>query len=148
MTIEQDFEAHHADGETFGDYVARLAQDVLDGVTEGPWTVNQTYPVGDWLIHAKGIPWKLAYLADDSRANWPLEANARFIAASREIIPALLADRARLMAERDRLREGLERISNYKGDDRPACKGDMKFYAIAEHAINTARAILQEKPDV
>ncbi len=59
-----------------------------DGHTPGPWTANKTDPVGEWCIHAKGIPWQLAYLADSTKIDWPLEANARLIAAAPEMFAA------------------------------------------------------------
>jgi len=49
--------------------------------TKGPWHKGRAYECEDWIIFARGIPWQLAYLRDDKRANWPLEANARRIVA-------------------------------------------------------------------
>lgn len=48
--------------------------------TAGPWRASQTHPLGDWVIHAAGIPQQLAYLAASPHVDWPLEANARLIA--------------------------------------------------------------------
>jgi len=59
--------------------------------TPGPWKASETYPVGAWCVHAKGIPWQLAYLARSSQIEWPLEANARLIAAAPELLDALIA---------------------------------------------------------
>jgi hypothetical protein len=52
--------------------------------TPTPWTYTTTYPAGDYVIHAQGIPWKLAYLSNpdpkiQGKYEWPLEANAAFI---------------------------------------------------------------------
>jgi hypothetical protein len=57
--------------------------------TPGPWRVSQTYPLGDYCIHAAGIPQQLAYLAESKVKDWPLEANARLIAAAPDMLAAL-----------------------------------------------------------
>ncbi len=58
--------------------------------TPGPWTAAQTYPGSDWCIHARGVgPWQLAYLAKHSQIDWPLEANARLIASSPDLLREL-----------------------------------------------------------
>lgn len=59
--------------------------------TPGPWSASQTYPPGDWCIHARGIPWQLAYLRRHKNHAWPLEANASLIAAAPDLYRALLA---------------------------------------------------------
>jgi hypothetical protein len=64
--------------------------------TPGPWSASQTYPPGDWCIHARGIPWQLAYLRGHSEIDWPLEATARLIAAAPELYEALLASEEEL----------------------------------------------------
>lgn len=62
-------------------YVARFSP--------GPWSASQTYPPGDWCIHARGNPWQLAYLRAHPKNEWPLEENARLIAAAPELHDAL-----------------------------------------------------------
>ena len=61
----------------------------MSKATPGPW--NATFADGgkDWIVFATGTPWQLAYLRDDKRANWPLEANARLIAAAPDLLAAL-----------------------------------------------------------
>jgi hypothetical protein len=54
--------------------------------TPGPWTLSATYPAGDFVIHAKGIPWQLAYVPASTQIEWPLEANARLIAAAPDLL--------------------------------------------------------------
>lgn len=60
-----------------------------DGWTPGPWKASETSPGGDWCIHAAGTPWQLAYLAESSQIDWPLEANARLIAAAPDLVKAV-----------------------------------------------------------
>lgn len=75
--------------------------------TAGPWRASQTHPLGDWVIHAAGIPQQLAYLAASPHVDWPLEANARLIAAA----PELLAELKRLrLAYVNLLEIGRDRI--------------------------------------
>ncbi len=57
--------------------------------TPGPWRASQTFPLGDYCIHAAGIPQQLAYLRESTVVNWPLEANARLIAAAPDLLAAL-----------------------------------------------------------
>lgn len=92
---------------------------LLDGVTPGPWRVG---PVDDCRVEdADGN--EVAQIDGDYNSPdlWPkMEANARFIAAARELVPALAAERdeqtaradaagaevARLTAELSALRAG------------------------------------------
>lgn len=88
---------------------------LLDGVTPGPWRVEHEttliwghcdqdddtyrgmgYPVSECRI----TPVSSWARGPDADAG---EANARFIAAARELVPALAAEIAHLTAERDRL---------------------------------------------
>ena len=58
--------------------------------TPGPWKATPIgQGTGDFCIHARGIPWQLAYLSENSLHQWPIEANARLIAAAPELLEAL-----------------------------------------------------------
>jgi hypothetical protein len=78
--------------------------------TPGPWSASQTYPPGDWCIHARGIPWQLAYLRGHSEIDWPLEANARLIAAAPELYDELENARAIIAGEAPQYGEAIARI--------------------------------------
>lgn len=54
--------------------------------TPGPWKATYADGGEDWIIHAIETPWQLAYLRNDGRAQWPLEANARLIAAAPDLL--------------------------------------------------------------
>lgn len=87
---------------------------LLDGVTAGPWTRHGTTSDGAKFvgkmhrIQADGA-W-MAFIAtweSSSDEAAEAEANTDFIAASRNLVPALLADRDRLAADVARLTEAL-----------------------------------------
>lgn len=69
---------------------------LLDGVTAGPWHVED-----DWNVHcgSHSVMHGSIHVVSDAES----EANANFTAASRDLVPALLADRDRLAAEVARL---------------------------------------------
>jgi hypothetical protein len=108
---------------------------LCDAATEGPWRASVTYPAADMVIHAKGVPQQLAYLAVSTVYEFPVNENAAFISAAREALPALLAENEKLRsaieqlhgplsiaalgaraeaaeAERDRLREKLSIVQS------------------------------------
>ncbi len=69
---------------------------LLDGVTPGPWTVRLAYDDDRAVIDGTGFP--VAYDV--------ASADRRFIAAARDLVPALLAERDALKKERDEAMEG------------------------------------------
>lgn len=79
---------------------------LMDGVTDGPWVRE-----AQGVYHSNGHGLVAHLKAHEWQRDWPtLERDARFIAASRDLVPALLADRdllaaevARLTAERDKV---------------------------------------------
>lgn len=73
---------------------------LLDGVTAGPWHYEPTTFTAAW-----GPDGSLVHYTQNTTTQSP--HNARFIAASRDLVPALLADRDRLAAEVARLTEAL-----------------------------------------
>ena len=83
------------------DISTKAVSALLDGVTAGPWHVED-----DWNVHCGGhsVMHGSVHVVSDAES----EANANFTAAARDLVPALLADRDRLAAEVDRLREALE----------------------------------------
>lgn len=90
---------------------------LLDGVTPGPWVEFISDDGGKWTGWPASI--ECTSIVDKTILRpggyWPYEwdaktscdeacANARFIAAARELVPALAAEIARLTAERDEAR--------------------------------------------
>ena len=100
---------------------------LLDGVTGGPFIVDDFgikggHPCRIAMPDHNGIPmatvaecfqnWNDAYL-NERRISWKeAQANASFIAASRELVPALLAERDALKAEVDRLKAQADEVWN------------------------------------
>lgn len=93
--------------DTTREYVERL----LDGVTEGPWLYRPGH-YDDWgvvkaqdrqICQARHPDRLESKVLSEYRANGldPWEANARFIAAARELVPALLARAEAAEAERN-----------------------------------------------
>lgn len=107
------------------------AKAALEGVTEGPWRVEEyedpgnTYswrqpyiasphknPLGSWPEQIAKMMWRHKQVSqnrlatDDARR----DADARFIVAARQLVPELVAEVERLGAEIDRMRaEGFYR---------------------------------------
>ena len=85
---------------------------LLEGVTDGPWsdtgTASERWSVDydgncGWGFVGKKRQTPVAIIITKSHSNRTLDANARFIAASRELVPALLAERDAALAEVARL---------------------------------------------
>lgn len=83
---------------------------LLDGVTPGPWAAGR----GDMQTYIDGVPSKWIYAGEQYVAvasgkingSWgEVMANARFIAAARDLVPALAAEAAALRDEVARLRK-------------------------------------------
>lgn len=111
------------------DLVAK-ARAALDGVTPGPWCVADETVVLTQINEPIETTYDIGYpLAETKRqksfwtmANWPEgepEANARFIAAARSLVPEMADEIARLRAEVERLREA-ERTAWERGRDAAA----------------------------
>ena len=83
---------------------------IMDWVTPGPWRVG---PVDDCRVEdANGN--EVSQIDGDYNHPdlWPImEANARFIAAARELVPALAAERDELRAANDALTNALRAIA-------------------------------------
>ena len=85
---------------------------LLDGVTPGPWITvkSDVYPEGEcdsWVTIGKQDFDAVALIVNEHIKDDPeLKANARFIAAARDLVPALLAERDALKKERDEAIEG------------------------------------------
>lgn len=58
--------------------------------TPGPWKASETYPPGQFCVHAPSSPWILAYV-NQTKSNFPMEANAHLIAAAPRMAEALEA---------------------------------------------------------
>ena len=72
---------------------------LLDGVTPGPWVVDDGGSYCDVVTdYGDGVFGEDFIICEDAHQN------AHFIAAARDLVPALLAERDRLMKERDDLR--------------------------------------------
>ena len=76
---------------------------LLDGVTEGPWHYGND-PEGSHKFSVHTADYFFVALADNCAAE---EANARFIAAARSLVPSLAAERDALAARVAEL-EGME----------------------------------------
>jgi hypothetical protein len=105
------------------DIIERATQ-ALDGVTEGPWDDKGTdsedwsvdYP-GDcsWCFVGRKNKTPVAILIGKGyRSDRMIDANARFIAASRQLVPDLIAEVQRLRAELTR-RDEADRINEGRG---------------------------------
>jgi len=90
---------------------------LLDGVTPGPWKYRPNR-FDDWGVVKSDdfhlcqvrdlLRYTMEHLNEARAANYdPWESNARFIAAARQLVPALSAERDRLTAENAALREVL-----------------------------------------
>lgn len=104
--------------DTSNEAVERL----LDGVTPGPWRVG---PVDDTRVEdADGN--EVAQIDGDynSPELWPkMEANARFIAAARDLVPALLKERDALRTRIDELEAFITDFASAKFDSLPLLLG-------------------------
>ena len=78
---------------------ARLAEEA----TPGPWTLEGGPPLG-WNVAAAHVTVRICEGTDS-------ESDARLIAASRDAVPALLADLAAAESERDAAREALRQVA-------------------------------------
>lgn len=85
---------------------------LLDGVTPGPWRVMQP---PNWIVDPRGMD--LAHIRgwgfltgkghqhggmDPKAAGDQMDANARFIAAARDLVPALMSERDAAIARAER----------------------------------------------
>lgn len=88
---------------------------VLDGVTNGPWPMNTVrtscgvcHQIGPWPHKWNAGEQMHACIYDDypspPEGTDAMLANARFISATRELVPALSRDLEAMRAERDALR--------------------------------------------
>ena len=107
----------------------KAIRDALAEATQGPYRANRADHPTEWCIHAAGIPWQLAYLHDDPRANWPLEANAHLIAHAPAWLAAACDRIEALEAENSRLRDALT-FAESTLDTAPGYAADTTFAAI------------------
>ena len=131
----------------------KAAQDALEGVTGGASTTNKDTP---WhLTRTKrfvgrviGAPYVCTVNHEDFPAH-EFEANARFIAASRQLVPALSAHLEAALAEVERLREGLEQLAAFTDTQASfhlACTGSFGLFD-EPGAVEIARALLGDTHD-
>lgn len=115
---------------------------LLDGVTAGPWGIRQGRGIisDDWEMVGENnaVVFDCTCVDYDGGGDPPSDADACFIAASRDLVPALLADRDRLAAEVARLLAALVEIDNSPSPDRwvpeyQNCR-DVAGVALAAHA--------------
>ena len=111
------------------DLIERLNA-ATEGTTPGPWWTNAKYngqEMGCAIIAARTdsgplpgnptrgmVAWSSAILNTDARR---CEANARFIAAARQLVPEAAAALAAQRAEIERLREALRRVKYWLDTD-------------------------------
>ena len=89
---------------------------IMDGVTDAPWRFEPDE--GACLPRVESVEKLVCTVGNaeswlDALDEWT--ANARFIAAARDLVPALAAERDALRAEVDRLRDALE-IASRRAD--------------------------------
>lgn len=114
--IQAAREYRQANGEKANISTAAVER-LLDGVTAGPWRSRKRGDADDYvygfeyflLSPSYGVVgYWTGHKDNHKEERWCLtEADSAFIAASRDLVPALLADRDRLAAEVERLREAL-----------------------------------------
>jgi hypothetical protein len=95
------------------------------------------------VIHAKGVPQQLAYLAVSTVYKFPVNENAAFIAAAREALPALLAENEKLRAERDFAWRGLQDGTDRGMEWQKECNVWIDRAAAAEAERDRLRAALK-----
>jgi hypothetical protein len=139
-----------------GDLV-KQARDLLDGVTMGPWWTDGKYDGRQWgcaIIAARTdcgplpgnptrgmVAWSKAMLNTEARR---CEANARFIAATRDLVPAM-ADR--IEALEAALRDADGHLTNLQPHIPQACYPGQEGFidAHVDEAIRVIRAALEGK---
>lgn len=140
---------------------------LLDGVTPGPWQSDGVFMDRDHEVRVAmpddcGVP--MATIAEafhnwndvtdiaERRISWKeAEANARFIAAARDLVPALLAERDALrgkleaaVAIADNALNAVTEVQNYKQPDDPWTENalTMQELDIFDFDASTARATI------
>lgn len=110
------------------DTTTEAVQALLESVTPGPWAWEESHPTNACAeVTAEivgGWPFALATLygsseevpsptePDEPWGDHPIRrANARFIAAARDLVPALLADRDRLATAHAQMQQTLDRLA-------------------------------------
>ena len=102
---------------------------LLEGVTPGPWEAL------DWEHENGGTDWNVwgpkrtnHTVASDLSGDFGSEADARFIAASRQLVPALLSERDALReAALDALAALVAAVSLLEGGGKKAAASDKMF---------------------
>lgn len=80
------------------DISTAVVERLLDGVTPGPWHVED-----DWNVHCGS--YSVMHGSMNIVSDAESEANANFTAASRDLVPTLLAERDALKRENENLRQ-------------------------------------------
>lgn len=109
---------------------------LCDAATPGPWLTWEPWPnmrVGGEPKYLRLDPCS-GPQAVNAHDDWPV-ADVRFIAAARQALPALLADRDRLVAEKDEARERAERLDEQ-------LQQTQADYGALEHAHEESEKVL------
>lgn len=131
---------------------------LLEGVTPGPWEVcdetviwtclheppETTYDLGTPVAEAR----RLKSFAGPAYSEGEAEANARFIAAARTLVPALLARAQKAEVERDQWREAYERAAlQLLGEAEKMGEAVGELHAAEAALLAVARGALEEAVD-
>lgn len=125
---------------------------LLHGVTAGPWTFErEAEPEDEHPRHFVCHPLTECDATtvcnlEPSRAETEAQrnANARFIAAARDLVPALLSERDDLRAKLDAAVDGLRKLSTLAPVEKPPEPYDENGWQVADTGERHAQMVLEK----